>query len=505
MSFLQWNCRSLKNKKIWLHQPPFTTSEFWVFQETFLKADDRLSFPNKIFFRTHHNNRTGGGLIIGIPTNMSGRVIFENSNDPNLEMLAVEIQSHNVTFTIVNIYAPHGFDINQVQKIFSTLKMRTCIFGDFNLHHPFWGGKTSTPKSEEFLDWLNQSHFSILNTSTPTHITHNFTSSVIDLTLCSAAPLNEVYCYVSDCTFESDHLPIVVSWSKLTNATKYLKTIYWNPILRDSNTFLQSIADPTVEIVTEKISHTININTKNQILPNNEYPPGWNIACNNFCHLKKIMWKKARNSVSVLDWIRFKKYRSKLKYHIKRAKQKYWENISNIPRNPKLFFRILNKLNNHNDPDIKNSKILFHNNRYISNPKQQSNLFANYFSAQNFRSEPIPLDYSIDNKFLNKNIELWELRKSIQKMRNTTPGADNIPAALQFPETATIPITDNDVKKITNLLQRPYIQNNIQWQQQIQILLEKLKKAEIEGLSKISDDFLPKIYLPNKVRHGGWI
>ncbi|GIX70830.1 RNA-directed DNA polymerase from mobile element jockey, partial [Caerostris darwini] len=429
MSFLQWNCRSLQNKKIWLHQPPFTTSEFWVFQETFLKADDRLSFPNKIFFRTHRNNRTGGGLLIGIPSNTSGHVIFENSNDPNLEMLAVEIQSHNVTFTIVNIYALHGFNINQVQIFFSTLKTRTFIFGDFNLHHLFWGGKTSTPKSEEFLDWLNQSHFSILNTSTPTHISHNFTSSVIDLTLCSAALLNEVYCYVSDCTFESDHLPIVVSWSKLTNATKYLKTVYWNPILRDSNTFLQSIADPTVEIVTEKIPHTININTKHQILPNNEYPPWWNIACNNFRHLKKIMWKKARNSVSVPDWIRYKKYRSKLKYHIRRAKQKYWENISNIPRNPKLFFRILNKLNNHTDPDIKNSKILFHNNRYISNPKQQSNLFANYFSAQNFCSEPIPLDYSIDNKFLNKNIELWELRKSIQKMRNTTPGADNIPAA----------------------------------------------------------------------------
>ncbi|GIY52577.1 RNA-directed DNA polymerase from mobile element jockey [Caerostris darwini] len=429
MSFLQWNCRSLQNKKIWLHQPPFTTSEFWGFQETFLKADDRLSFPNKIFFRTHRNNRTGGGLLIGIPTNMSGHVIFENSNDPNLEMLAAEIQSHNVTFTIVNIYAPHGFDIHQVQNFFSTLKKRTFIFDDFNLHHPFWGGKTSTPKSEEFLDWLNQSYFSILNTSTPIHITHNFTSSIIDLTLCSAALLNEVYCYVSDCTFESDHRPIVISWSKLTNATKYLKILYWNPILRESNNFLQSIADPTVEIVTEKISYTININTKNKFLTNNEYPPWWNIACNIFCQLKKIMWKKARNTVSVPDWIRYKKYRSKLKYHIKRAREKYWENISNIPRNPKLFFRILNKLTSHNNPDIKNSNLIFHNNRYISNTKQQSNLFSSYFSAQNFRTEPIPLDYNIDNKLLNKNIELWELRKAIQKMRNTTPGTDNIPAA----------------------------------------------------------------------------
>ncbi|GIY72827.1 LINE-1 reverse transcriptase [Caerostris extrusa] len=233
MSFLQWNCRSLKNKKIWLHQPPFTTSEFWVFQETFLKADDLLSFPNKIFFRTNRNNRTGGGLLID-----------------------------------ANFY-----------------------FWGFQPTPPLLGRKNIYAQKRRILDWLNQSHFSILNTSTPTHITHNFTSSVIDLTLCSAALLNEVYCYVSDCTFESDHLPIVVSWSKLTNATKYLKTIYWNPILRDSNNFLQSIADPTVEIVTEKISHTININTKNKILTNNEYPPWWNIACNNFCQLKNNVEK----------------------------------------------------------------------------------------------------------------------------------------------------------------------------------------------------------------------
>ncbi|GIY07050.1 hypothetical protein CEXT_18031 [Caerostris extrusa] len=183
---------------------------------------------------------------------MSGRVIFENSQDPNLEILAIEIRSHTFLFTIVNIYAPHGLDINQVQNFFQYSKDANFYFWGFQPTPPLLGRKNIYAQKRRILDWLNQSHFSILNTSTPTHITHNFTSSVIDLTLCSAALLNEVYCYVSDCTFESDHLPIVISWSKLTNATKYLKTIYWNPILRDSNNFLQSIADPTVEIVTEK-------------------------------------------------------------------------------------------------------------------------------------------------------------------------------------------------------------------------------------------------------------
>ncbi|GBM99717.1 hypothetical protein AVEN_188201-1 [Araneus ventricosus] len=38
MSFVQWNCRSLNNKKIWLLQPPFSTANFWIFQETFLNT-----------------------------------------------------------------------------------------------------------------------------------------------------------------------------------------------------------------------------------------------------------------------------------------------------------------------------------------------------------------------------------------------------------------------------------------------------------------------------------
>ncbi|GFU44017.1 meiotic recombination protein SPO11 [Nephila pilipes] len=76
---------------------------------------------------------------------------------------------------------------------------------------------------------------------------------------------------------------------------------------------------------------------------------------------------------------------------------------------------------------------------------------------------------------------------------------------LQIPKTATIPITEHDVKKITYLLQRPYVQNNIHWKHQILMLMEKKQKAEIEGLAKIKDDFLPKTYLPNKIRYGGWI
>ncbi|GIY37929.1 hypothetical protein CEXT_149981 [Caerostris extrusa] len=82
---------------------------------------------------------------------MSGHVIFENSNDPNLEMLAVEIQSHNVTLTIVNIYAPHGFDIHQVQKFFSTLKSELLFLVISTYTTPFGAEKHLRPKAKNFV------------------------------------------------------------------------------------------------------------------------------------------------------------------------------------------------------------------------------------------------------------------------------------------------------------------------------------------------------------------
>ncbi|GBM83636.1 hypothetical protein AVEN_73361-1 [Araneus ventricosus] len=428
MSFVQWNCRSLNNKKIWLHQPPFSTANVWIFKETFFKADDNLSHPNKNFFRTHRSNRLGGGLLIGIPKNISGKVIYSIENYPNLEVLAVEIHSKNLNFTIINIYAPYGFNIASIKRFLDSLSIPTFIFGDFNHHHPLWGGSSQSSLSESFVDWLNNSDFFILNTSTPTHISNLHTSSIIELTLCSASIYNEIYCYVFDCTFKSDHIPIVISWSKFQNSTHSIKTIIWKPIITKSIEIFNTTSQSNIDLITDQISKTISAHTSNKILVDKDYPPWWNAACHNFSHLKKLAWNKSRRNIAITEWIKYKKYRSKFKFHFKKAKENYWDNISKISRNPRMFFKILNKLSSHTNPNVKNHEIIFHNNRYVTDPIKQSNLFANHFSSYSHEVQPIPLDYSTENDFLNRNIEFLELKRAISKTKNSTPGADYIPS-----------------------------------------------------------------------------
>lgn len=40
---------------------------------------------------------------------------------------------------------------------------------------------------------------------------------------------------------------------------------------------------------------------------------------------------------------------------------------------------------------------------------------------------------------------------------------------------------------------------------QIELMQQLKVKAEIQALAAISPDFLTNIYLPNKLRYGGWV
>ncbi|GBN85177.1 hypothetical protein AVEN_187297-1 [Araneus ventricosus] len=149
----------------------------------------------------------------------------------------------------------------------------------------------------------------MLNTSAPTHISVPHTSSIIDLTLCSASIYNEIDCYVSDCTFESDHIPIVISWSKFQNTTHSIKTIIWKPIITKSIEIFNTTSQPNIDLIQDQISRTISAHTSNKILDDKDYPPWWNAACHNFSHLKKLACNKARRNIAITEWIKYKKYR----------------------------------------------------------------------------------------------------------------------------------------------------------------------------------------------------
>ncbi|GBL93900.1 hypothetical protein AVEN_153656-1 [Araneus ventricosus] len=426
MTFVQWNCRGLK--KIWLKVPPFSTSEFWVFQETFPKHEDHLLCSSKNYFYLDRQGRPSGGLLTAIPKNASGGIIPTGfSHNSNQEILAVEVHFKDFHFIIINLYAPQGLNIESVKYFFDSFSIPVFIFGDFNLHHPLWGSDRSSPLSNDFVEWLQNSSFILLNSSNSTYAAYTGSASLLDLSICSASISHAVNCYVSDSNFESDHYPVIITWSILDHTPKKIKSIDWNLIMSKSATVLAT--NTRLNALTSKISEVIRDNTKIVTLPAKNYPPWWNLFCHNFQKLKILFRKRALRLISESDWIKHKKYAAKLRFHIKKASRNYWDKICNISKNPRMFYSMLNRIYNHTNQAINTVILILHNNRYISNPVQQSNLFADFFSDNSMKHEPIPLDYCEDcNSHLNIPIHLQEVRQAIQKTRNSTPGVDGITA-----------------------------------------------------------------------------
>ncbi|XP_073740037.1 meiotic recombination protein SPO11 isoform X3 [Callorhinus ursinus] len=76
---------------------------------------------------------------------------------------------------------------------------------------------------------------------------------------------------------------------------------------------------------------------------------------------------------------------------------------------------------------------------------------------------------------------------------------------LNIPRDTLIPLTKRDQMKLDSVLKRPYITCQPFWRKEMEIMADSKMKAEIQALTFLSSDYLSRVYLPNKLKFGGWI
>ncbi|KAI4538357.1 hypothetical protein MJG53_020904 [Ovis ammon polii x Ovis aries] len=86
---------------------------------------------------------------------------------------------------------------------------------------------------------------------------------------------------------------------------------------------------------------------------------------------------------------------------------------------------------------------------------------------------------------------------------------------LNIPKGTLIPLTKRDQMKLDSILKRPYITCQPFWRKEVcfflkckchmEIMADSKMKAEIQALTFLSSDYLSRVYLPNKLKFGGWI
>ncbi|GFV82109.1 putative RNA-directed DNA polymerase from transposon BS [Trichonephila clavipes] len=85
-----------------------------------------------------------------------------------------------------------------------------------------WGSDHISRYSNEFAEWITDFNLVLLNTTVPIY---RSSASLIDRTVCSSSMSGYCNSYVLDCSFESDHSPIITKLSLLNSNKRIFKKL----------------------------------------------------------------------------------------------------------------------------------------------------------------------------------------------------------------------------------------------------------------------------------------
>lgn len=73
------------------------------------------------------------------------------------------------------------------------------------------------------------------------------------------------------------------------------------------------------------------------------------------------------------------------------------------------------------------------------------------------------------------------------------------------PKECWLKMTETDIKRAKEMLREPFVQNKREWVEDLKLMIEFKRKAEIQALSSHGFEFLTETYLPQKLASGDWI
>ena len=75
----------------------------------------------------------------------------------------------------------------------------------------------------------------------------------------------------------------------------------------------------------------------------------------------------------------------------------------------------------------------------------------------------------------------------------------------RIPEECRLPMTPTDMNRCEQMLKEPFVQQNARWVEDLKLMKQIQRKAEIQALSNFGFEFLTESYLPTKLSTGDWI
>lgn len=426
--FIQWNARSIKNKGFWLNQSIFENADILLIQETFLTPEDNLNIKNKVTYREDRPSR-GGGLLTAINKKLPSQKVNLNPPTSENEILCVKVYIGSKWTTFVNIYSPKGrFTKNWLNYVTKQIHDHTYLVGDFNIHHPHLGSPNKSQDGDKVMDWIMDNELVLLNTKQPTHFSRN-SQALLDLTLGSKDLGLHTDLMVLEELYDSDHYPIQIKPQlRLFKKTECLevKRIHWKRFQENINTSLNNKDNLTsMEDLTKTIREAKDESLQSKTKVYEKAPPYWTLKCNALLQKKRYLFKEAKRNINNTTWNNYKKVAAQLRKLIKDLKEKYWDNICKEAGENGRIYKILKTIKEKNLNTGSSNHVIKIKNIELFTPLAQANAFVMKYT----RSSDLPevlLNYNKTGENLKEKFKLTELQEVIRKMKNRSPGPDNI-------------------------------------------------------------------------------
>jgi exonuclease III len=220
LNVLQWNCRSIKEKKHFLINFLIDHDiQVFALQETWLKDEDDFRIDGFDLVRKDGPNGYRG-VMLGVRNDISYTEILKVRTTSG-ELVGAEVLTNlGQKVNIICAYcAPNwGLNTREVGAALAGACHPKLVMGDFNTHSQSWGCELEDSRARTVSEMFDELGLVHLNDGSHTRLAAPpRRSSAIDLTLCSAAlALGEYTWTVLEDAAGSDHLPIVTSFESFT-------------------------------------------------------------------------------------------------------------------------------------------------------------------------------------------------------------------------------------------------------------------------------------------------
>ena len=474
---LQWNCQGFKSKRTELD---YLISKYHpaviCLQETMLppEVEDLLKnnkpLPSYLnikgytpYFKCRFTGRNGVALYVRNKGTIHSPITLSTS----LQSLAIRLTIQGRKFIVCSHYSPcdprRSPTKGKFQHLINHFKLPYLICLDANAHNTLWSSVHTDQAGKILEEVLDDNDLGLLNTTCPTR-----GNAVLDLTISHAELMLDFESRVLTNKHGSDHHPVLISLTGEVNETERMPR--WNvkkadwPAFKDmSSTDItpdlfqleEEIGEDKIEVFTRKLIE-IATETIPQTSPHHHYKsskPWWDDECQEVKRERNRAVRTADAYPTVNNRIRAKYLTALARRTFKRKKKESWRKYVskiNSSTRSKHVWDMVRKISGKNSATplihIKEGKHTLTDPVKIAEKfgqtyeeKSSSTNYCDTFKDIKDKAEGDSLDFSTDKDFsYNRKFRLRDLKRSLKKAEDTTPGFDNIPYILlkQLPDSA---------------------------------------------------------------------